>query len=217
MRRGEPECVRVGADEVVHERNPQGTKFVAKQAPTCIAAVSTAYSTATITADGIASVGEACGPKLFAGPGAARAPCETDYDCDSEKDLSCVIPFPPPESGMGQCFVPTVVGPGDDCSGQSDVCGTGTYCNPQGQTCTTDAQADDPCSPGYNVCAAGLTCNGAGPFATCSAGGGADGSACNAATDCTSNLCDKSSGQSDGTCASTITLSSVDSMCQAFQ
>jgi hypothetical protein len=190
---------------------------MAKQAPKCIAAVTSAFSTGTITADALASVDAACGPLLFAGPGASRASCVTDYDCDSAKGLSCVVPFPPPESGMGQCFVPTNIGPGDDCSGQSDVCGAGTYCDPQGLTCVTDAQVNDGCSPGYNVCGAGLTCNGAGPFATCTAAGGSDGSACDADTDCTSNLCDKASGQADGTCSSVITLSSVDSMCQSFQ
>jgi hypothetical protein len=195
---------------------PQGTKYQSSRAEACLDAVTTTFSSAQITAESLASADDACGPRLFAGPGEARAQCMTDYDCDSSKNLSCVIPFPPPESGAGQCFVPTFVEPGGDCSGQGAACTTGNYCAPMGQTCVIDAQEGQSCNPDYIPCGAGLTCSDGGPFATCGAGG-ANGAACNAPTDCTSGLCDKASDQADGTCASSITLSSLDSMCASFE
>src|ERR1700722_17781202 len=68
---------------------PQGTTYQPTKAQACLDAVTAAYSTSTITATALASLDPACGPDLFAGPGAARAPCATDYDCDSAKGLSC--------------------------------------------------------------------------------------------------------------------------------
>jgi|HubBroStandDraft_1064217.scaffolds.fasta_scaffold60874_3 hypothetical protein len=195
---------------------PQGTTYQPSKAPACLAKVTAAYSTAEITASALASLDPACGSNLFAGPGAARAPCMTNYDCDSAKGLECVLPNPPPDDNMGQCFIPEVLPPGGDCSGQGTVCPGGTYCDPTGLTCVTDSQLGDGCNPPDYPCAAGLACSGAGPFATCMEMG-ADGSACEAATDCSSGLCDKATDQAEGTCASSIMLSSLDSMCQSLQ
>jgi hypothetical protein len=195
---------------------PQGTTYQPGKAEACLAKVTAAYSSAQITAAALASLDPACGPDLFAGPGAARAPCMTDYDCDSAKGLRCVLPNPPTGTNMGQCFVPEVVPPGGACSGQGSVCPTGSYCDPTGLTCVTDAQLNDGCNPPDYPCAPGLTCSGGGPFATCEAAA-ADGSACEAPTDCASGLCDKATDQAGGTCASSIMLTSLDSMCQDFE
>jgi hypothetical protein len=193
---------------------PQGTTYQPTKAPACLAVVTQAYATSQITAKALASLQPACGPDIFSGPGAARAQCMTDFDCDSAKGLRCVLPNPPSSGNMGQCFVPQMVEPGGDCSGQGTVCGTGTYCDPMGLTCVTDNQLNEACSAPDYPCAAGLQCNGVGPFATCSEGA-ADGTACNASTECTSGLCDKASDQAGGTCASVIALSSLDSMCKS--
>jgi len=193
---------------------PQGTTYQPSKAPACLAAVTSAYSTSQITAKALASLDPACTSEVFSGPGAARAQCMTDYDCDSAKGLRCVMPNPPSSGNMGQCFVPQTITPGGDCSGQGTVCGTGTFCDPMGLTCITDNQLGAGCSTPDYPCAAGLQCSGAGPFATCAAGA-ADGAACNSSTECDSGLCDKAKDQAGGTCASVITLSSLDSMCQS--
>jgi hypothetical protein len=193
---------------------PQGTTYQPSKAPACLAVVTKAYATTQITATDLASLDPACSSELFAGPGAARAQCMTDYDCNSAKGLHCVTSNPPSGSNMGQCFVPQIITPGGDCSGQGTVCGTGTYCDPTGLTCVTDSQLNASCSLPDYPCAAGLQCNGVGPFATCAAGI-ADGSACNSSTECNSGLCDKATDQAGGTCASVITLSSIDSMCKS--
>jgi uncharacterized membrane protein YgdD (TMEM256/DUF423 family) len=196
---------------------PQGTTYQPDKAPACLAAVTATYSSNLITAAALASLDPVCGTDLFAGPGAARAPCLTDYDCDSTKGLECVLPNPPPDDDMGQCFVPQLVAPGGDCSGQGTICEMGTYCDPTGLTCITAAQLGEGCNAPYYPCAPGLQCPGSGsPFATCVAAV-VDGAACNASTECSSGLCDKATDQAGGTCASSITLSSLDSMCQEFE
>jgi hypothetical protein len=43
------------------------------------------------------------------------------------------------------------------------------------------------------------------------------GTPCLAPTDCASNLCDKATGQSQGVCADQVQLTSLDSMCAAYQ
>jgi hypothetical protein len=197
---------------------PQGTTYQPKKAEACLDVVKSVYATNTITAIALASLDPACTTALFAGPGAARAPCMTDYDCDSAKGLACVPPPPNTSASdpMSQCFVPQAVAPGGDCSEPGTVCGMGTYCSSTGLTCVMDNQLNDPCSLPYYPCAAGLQCNGVGPFATCGMAE-VDGSACQADTACNSGLCDKATDQADGTCASTVTLTSLDSMCADFQ
>ena len=98
---------------------------------------------------------------------------------------------------MSQCFVPTTVVPGGDCSEPGTVCGMGTYCSSTELTCVMENQLNDPCSLPYYPCAAGLQCNGVGPFATCGTAEGV-GSACEADTDCNSGLCDKATDQAGG-------------------
>ncbi len=198
---------------------PQGTTYQPSKAPACVAAAAKVYKTDVITAAALNSLDEVCGPILFAGPGAARASCLSDYDCNSAKGLKCV-PLPPSaESVMGECFVPMVVAPGGDCSAEGTVCSEGNFCDPQGMTCIVDAQLGGGCNPPSYPCAKGLSCNAPGsPFATCvSAAGGADGMACNADTDCTFGLCDKAKDQAGGTCQSSITLSPLDSLCVPFE
>src|SRR5260221_8397583 len=62
---------------------PQGTTYQAQNAPACITAVKSAYADAMLTDVEIADLGTTCGTKIFSGPGAARAPCTSDYDCSS--------------------------------------------------------------------------------------------------------------------------------------
>jgi len=213
---GKNECVKKRSTACV-QAIPQGTTYQPGKAPACLSAVKSAYATGELTATSLSSLDPACGADLFAGPGLARSPCRTDYDCDSSKKLRCVLPSPPPIDDMGQCFVPQIVEPGGDCSPQGSVCGTNTYCDPTGLTCMADAQVGDGCNPPYYPCAPGLACPAAGsPFATCSAAS-ADGAACTADDQCASGMCDKATDQAGGTCATTIVLSSLDSLCQSFR
>jgi hypothetical protein len=194
---------------------PQGTTFQPGKAQPCLAAVTAAYSTGQITADAEAAINQACGPAVFSGPGAARAPCTGPYDCSSAQGLTCVVPFPPPTDGTGKCLAPNDVAPGASCSGEADVCAAGYYCEPKAQQCVAASLLGQPCAPGYQPCAPGLTCPG-GIFGSVCGAGGADGAPCTAATDCGSSLCDKPANQAAGNCASVVVLSSLDSMCTPF-
>jgi hypothetical protein len=196
---------------------PPGTTYQPSEAAACLAAVTETYATSTVTPAALAAEATACGPTLFAGAGTPEAPCSTDYDCDSAMNLSCIVPTPIPSSGMGECLVPNVVSAGGDCSPKGSVCTGGTYCDPAGLVCDTDAPLYAGCNPpdGY-PCAAGLVCQDTGsPFATCIVS--QNGTACQTATDCSSNLCDTTVGDESGQCAASITLSPTDSMCRIFQ
>ena len=209
------ETVRAGACKATL---PQGTTYQPRKAKACIDAVLKAYATATMTANALAAIGEACGSVLFAGPGTARASCATDYDCNSASGLRCIVPTPELVAGMGNCFAPVAVTTGGDCSPQGSVCATGEHCDPQGLVCTLDFQVNQQCNPPGWPCAAGLKCSAPGlPFATCETGGGADGDPCMAGTDCVYGLCDKATGQASGTCASSVTLSALDALCGVFE
>jgi len=200
------------AAQVCVANQPQGTTYVATNAPACIALVSSTYSSTTITKDQLAALASTCGTQMFSGPGAARAACQTDYDCSSIAGLSCVVPF---GQTAGNCYVPTDAQPGASCAEQFDVCTDGFYCDPMSQACTADAVVGAGCSPGYNQCADGLSCSGGGPFATCVAAS-PDGYPCGLDTDCVGGMCDKAASQAQGTCASQITLSPLDASCASF-
>jgi hypothetical protein len=191
---------------------PQGTTYVEANAPACIALVTSTYQSTTLTKDQVAALATTCGTQIFSGPGAARSPCQSDYDCSSAEGLSCVVPF---GQTMGKCFTPTVSQPGTSCSQESDVCTDGFYCAQMTMSCTADATTGQGCNIGYNQCADGLTCLGSGPFATCGAAA-ADGYPCGVDTDCLGGMCDKAASQAQGTCASQITLSPLDAACATF-
>ena len=207
-----PTACATAAAKTCVANQPQGTTYVAANAPACIALVTSAYSSTTIAKDQLAALASTCGTQMFSGPGAARAPCQTDYDCSSIAGLSCVVPF---AQTAGHCYVPTVAQPGASCAEDFDVCAAGFYCDPMTKSCTADATAGVSCSPGYNQCADGLYCSGAGPFATCAAAS-PDGYPCGLASNCIGGMCDKAASQAQGTCASQITLSPLDASCASF-
>jgi hypothetical protein len=200
------------ASQACLSSQPQGTTYVAANAPACIALVTSTYTSTTLTKDQLAALDSTCGTQVFSGPGAARAACQSDYDCSSAQGLSCVVPF---GQTAGNCYVPTVSQPGASCAGESAVCTDGFYCAPMTQACTADATVNMGCSPGFNQCADGLACSGGGPFATCMAAS-PDGYPCGVETDCAGGMCDKAASQAQGTCASQITLSPLDASCASF-
>lgn len=194
---------------------PQGTTYVAKNAPACIQLAQQVYSSSTITEKQLAQLSIACGTQIFSGPGKARDACATDYDCSSADGLVCVVPFGS-TTNMGKCYAPTMVQPGGSCTAESSVCTDGYFCDPMAQTCSLDAAMGQGCNPGWKPCGDGLTCNGGGtPFASCGPKL-PDGNPCTLDADCAGGLCDRASMQSQGTCASQITLSPLDKACASF-
>jgi hypothetical protein len=192
---------------------PQGTTYQPGKAPACITAVQASYGMGILTVAGQAAIDTACGPVLFAGPGASRSPCTNEYDCNSALGLSCIQPTGQTTS---KCLVPNVVDNGGPCPNEADVCSDNFYCEPKSLECQPDAMLDAPCNPGWVPCADAFYCTGGGPFATCIAKG-AEGAACGMASDCASGLCDKLTDQAQGNCASQIVLTSLDSLCASFK
>ena len=192
---------------------PQGTEYVPSAAPACLQVVATAYATTTISAASLTSVATTC-EAVFSGPGAARTPCNVDYDCSMKDGLRCIIPF---DETSGKCLQPNPIEAGGACPNEGDVCTGPYFCDPKSQVCTAEGGEGSSCSTGYEPCMAGYKCPGLGPFgATCTALG-ASGEACTAGSDCMSGLCDKATGQSQGNCADQIQLTALDSLCAPYQ
>ncbi len=192
---------------------PQGTTYLASRAPACIGAVTDAYADGAIDVDDERSIGDACGPSLFSGPGAARAPCTVAYDCSSADELTCVVPR---GATSGKCLKPNAVAAGAACPGEADACPSGFYCDTKSITCKTTAVVGETCDAMLRPCAPGLTCNG-GPFGSGCTMKGGKGEPCSSDTDCGAAICDKAVGQTEGTCTERITLSSFDAACATFK
>jgi hypothetical protein len=205
----------LGAAAACIANQPQGTTYVAKNAPACIQLTQQVYASTTITVKQLDELATTCGTQIFSGPGMARDACATDYDCSSADGLVCVIPYGS-TTNMGKCYAPTTVQPGGSCTAESAVCTDGYFCDPMAQTCSLDGAMGQGCNPGWKPCGDGLTCQGAGsPFAACGALA-PDGNPCTLDTDCAGGLCDKAAMQSQGTCASQITLSPLDKACASL-
>ncbi len=194
---------------------PQGTTYVPDGALACATATKSAYADAVLTGDELAAIDAACGPKVFAGPGAARAPCTSPYDCRSDLGLVCLVPTDR-SSMQGKCMKPTSVRLGGSCAAEAAVCADDAYCEQASKTCKARPIEGEPCSPTLAPCAPGLECPGAGPFAVACKPLGAAGDPCSAGADCTSNVCDKAKGQSQGNCADRIELMALDAACADF-
>ncbi len=192
---------------------PQGTTYLASRAPACIAAVTDAYADGAIDVAEQSAIGEACGPSLFSGPGAARAPCTVAYDCSSADGLTCVVPR---GTTSGKCLKPNAVDAGAACPGEADECPSGFYCDAKSLTCKTTAVVGEACDATLRPCAPGLTCNG-GPFGSGCQMRGGKGAPCNRDADCGAAICDNAAGQTEGACTERITLSSFDSACSTFR
>jgi hypothetical protein len=189
---------------------PQGTTYVPEAVDACIAATKGAYADATLTGMELQAIADACS-KVFSGPGAVRAPCTVDADCSSKDNLRCVI-----RTGemAGKCLTPRVVQPGDSCAGESDVCTTEFYCDMKSSMCLARVGVGEDCY--MKECLPDLKCI-TGLF-----GGGCKpllmaGEPCTMDTECTSHICNKAKGSSDGTCTDQIVLSPIAAACAPFQ
>jgi hypothetical protein len=193
---------------------PQGTELVTAQAPVCVQLVVAAYADAVLTGDELTKIGTACGPALFSGPGAARSPCTTSYDCRSIDGLSCLIPD---QATAGKCMKLQPVAASGACPGEADQCPDGYFCESKAKICQAQADSGEPCDPLNHPCKAGLTCP-TNPFAggTCQ-GKWSEGHPCKADADCGSNICARQPAAVDGNCSEAIVLSPLDGACAIFK
>lgn len=192
---------------------PQGTKYIQKNAPACFNAIKAMYEDAKITSDESKLVADACGPKIFSGPGAARSPCTSPYDCSSENDLTCVTPE---AETNGKCLRPVPVPAGSTCAGESDTCPDDYYCDQPTKTCQIRASAGASCHITIKPCKKGLRCPPPSPFGNQCLDQLPAGTVCSLDTDCR-GMCVKAPGQAQGTCADAIELTPLGEECSKFK
>ncbi len=189
---------------------PQGTTYVPDAAPACIAKTRDAYADATLTSAELSTMSDAC-TKVFSGPGGVRAQCTVNADCSSKDNLRCVL-----HTGdkSGKCLTPRLVQPGSSCAGESDVCTDEFFCDLKSSMCVARVGLGEDCY--QKECLGGLKCFsslfGGGCTALLSAG-----APCKADTECTSQICSKAKGSSEGTCVDSIVLSPIAAACAPFQ
>jgi len=192
---------------------PQGTEYVPSAAPSCLQVVADAYVTTTLSATALGKIATTC-EAVFSGPGAARAPCDVDYDCSMKDGLRCVIAF---DQTSGKCLQPNYIEAGGPCPNEGDVCSGPYFCDPKSKVCTAEGGEGSSCSVGYQPCMTGYKCPGLGPFGATCTPLGAPGEACISGDGCQSGLCDKATGQAQGNCADQIQLTALDSLCAPYQ
>jgi hypothetical protein len=189
---------------------PNAAGFSSAQAKTCLSAVSAAYADASLSASEIATVRHLEAPcnHLIKGPQAEGDSCTQDTDCDTVKNVQCVM-----KSGVGTCVIPTAVANGFSCAAPAASCMTGFYCD--GSHCVSSDAIGEKCDADFE-CATGLTCKGVDADAGVTSGKCAarvSQTACTGDSDCTTNVCDIATGASTGMCVNSIILSPAESVC----
>jgi hypothetical protein len=196
---------------------PSG-KYSSEHAEPCLEAVQIAYEDAQLTAeerDVVRFLGGACHP-VVSGSGSEGDPCEVTADCSVDADLSCVRK---PGEEMGSCQIAEEVEGGRRCSGDTQICASGFYCD--GTNCLASHEGGEPCSADV-PCADAFKCE-ALEGGTADADGGVvetvcvervgTGQSCGKNEDCMSAICAMATGASGGVCASRIILSATDPIC----
>jgi hypothetical protein len=214
-----PESCKKARTTACTRNVPQGTTYIATNGLACVSAIKVADDDATLTGDELAAIDKACGPPIFAGPGEARAPCTSPYDCRSDLGLVCIISLAEQQSSanpQGKCMKPNVVAMGKSCTGEADVCTDDAFCDSTSHTCKPRPIAGESCHPTLSPCAPGTKCPGASPFGTTCAKLKVAGDPCHDGADCASGLCDRAKGQSEGNCADEIQLTALDAACSDF-
>jgi hypothetical protein len=206
-------CIRARA-AACKANAPQGTTYVEAKATACITAAKDAHADARIEASEATLLRKACDEDPWSGPGAARAPCTSSFDCRSIDGLACVRRTADED---GRCLSPRTVAIGKSCAGEADVCESATFCDEKTKTCKTRMAEGNSCHPTLLPCAEDLVCPGVNPFGgtVCKAKKAA-GVPCGGGAECASGLCDKAKGQAEGTCVDVIVLSPQDEACAAF-
>ena len=184
-------------------RLPNGS-FSGDRADECIDAVGGAYEDADVTADEIATVLRFAAPcdRLVRGPSGEGEACESRLDCDAPAGFDCVSKR---AASDGTCQLPVRVGPGEDCSADNAVCGSGFYCN--GDNCIAGERVGDPCLS-HEQCGTTGYC---GLTSVCEARLGVN-SPCGFDEQCTSGLCYAFSA-TEQVCADRVRLSRTEPLC----
>jgi hypothetical protein len=119
------------------------TGFSGARASECINAVEAAYADADISSTEIATVLRFAAPcdRLVLGRSVKGEACTSRSDCDTPAGFDCVFKT---NSREGSCQLPVSVGPGEDCSAATAVCGAGFHCN--GANCIAGESVGDPCT-----------------------------------------------------------------------
>ena len=193
---------------------PQGTELVADNVPACLEAVRGAYLDLAIDTTELGAISAACEAKIFSGPGVARAPCVTSYDCRTRDGLVCKIPI---GEKSGRCLVPKPVAAGGSCPGEADVCSGEYFCHVDSKQCVAYALEGEPCNsrklcgPRLQPCAAGADIFGGQCWPKTKAG-----SPCKDNTECADGLCSKLTGVGDGACTAAIKLEPLNAECSTL-
>lgn len=154
-----------------------------REARACLDAVRNGLSDARLTAEEAGAVLRGEGPCSF----------------------SCV------DVADGGCVEPTVVGGGEECSGEDVVCDEGFYCD--GNNCLAKRDEGRACSSDI-PCLEGLNCVGEAGDQVCEAKL-ANGEECTADSDCQSGIC--AEGADGNLCSGQIILSTAEPACTSFR
>jgi hypothetical protein len=179
------------------------TGYSSAQATRCLDAVGAAYADAKLSATDIATVrhlGDPCN-HLIKGPKAVGDSCTVDTDCDTVKNVQCVL-----KKGVGTCVVPMLVGPGTSCAAPGAACGVDFYCD--GSHCVQSTAVGDPCASDFE-CASGLSCD----AATGNCATRVNPAMCMADGDCTTGVCDIVGTAPNGACVDSIILAHAEGIC----
>lgn len=173
------EACRVAQREVCEALVPT-VGFSGKHADACIAAVSSAYADADLTAAEAKTVmrlGKPC-DQLLRGPRSAGQTCSSNLDCNSPDGFDCIIKG---SSLDGTCQTPIVKQPGLSCAAAQEVCTDGFYCNET--NCVEGKAASEPCENAVECGAQGF---------------------CSASSECAARLAVSSPCTDDSECASDL-------------
>jgi len=179
-------CNSVATEETAA---PSTRAYTPANAQACIDALKTAYSISEITYQqlvGPGSITDKC-ERVFVGTADKNQPCQTDYDCISNRVCAMV-----PATTTTVCADPVAKNQGDGCANPGEQCQGNAYCAGQQGLfmCMPSAQIGQPCSPTV-PCSSSLRCQ----TGTCQARLAA-GEACRTGDDCASGAayCDPYAG-----------------------
>jgi len=128
-------------------RKPSSAAYRPEVAEKCLSAVTNAYKDSrnkVLTSKQLLAIEEACA-LMWGGNAESGEECEHNYHCNLKGDdaLRCVIK---PGDEKGKCYVPSVKGPAQKCSGPDEVCQAGHYCTAADRICAEANGVTDPCS-----------------------------------------------------------------------
>lgn len=217
-------CGAGGADACVRTRTdrctltaPQGVVLRPTKVDVCVKAVTDAYADAKLTTTELGTVRTAC-DAIWSGRGQIQDKCASDFDCDTNAGLSCILPIAQPgQTVEGRCLRPHVVLAGEACASPADVCEPDAYCDQPTTTCAMKKTEGQSCNPWSAPCAATLECPGGGPFGSGCRAKKPAGESCGTDGECADGMCVKGVKQSEGTCAKELVMSPLDSVCAAFK